>query len=283
MIVATQKPFALLVSELAGETVDLKQLIPDGASPHEFSLAWSGRRQLHEADLIVWGGAGLEPQLAGVIAELPAERVLDTSRVVRHWVMASDCSHRGADEHDHDISHEHSGAIDEREYCRDPHFWLDPRNMLRVADAVRTRLDAMPAIVAEPLADNWQHLMERIAVVDQQAEAALLPLQDRYYVVEHDAYNHFSQRYGLTQPGFLRVGHGMPIGPRSLARLIARADIVCVYTEPEYSADLAQRLARRTGARLAELDPLGSRISLERGYSGFMAQFVETFVHCLEP
>lgn len=279
-VLVSQKPLALLVSELAGDSVELAQLIPDGVSPHEFSLAWSGRRQLNDADLIVWGGAGLEPQLAGVIATLPAERVFDASEAVSHWATASDCHDHH--EHEHRHGHDHRGeAGDGREHCRDPHFWFDPRNMLRVAEALLARLEALSSAEVGHLTESWHSLSERIDTVDRQAEEALSPLRDRYYVVEHDAYNHFTQRYGLAQPGFLRVGHGTPLGPRSLARLTARDDIACVFTEPEYPAELAHRLAGRTGARLVELDPLGSQVSLERGYTGFMAQFVDTVARCL--
>ena len=296
-IVITQKPLTLLVSELAGERATLVQVIPDGASPHEFSLSWSGRRQLADADLVVWGGAALEPQLASVMATLPAGKVFDASAAVTHWPRAVDChehGHEGAHAADgadhvdpghesHDVGHNGSPA------CLDPHFWLNPRNMAAVAEALLERLLTLATVgeaslesVAslERLENSAQALLERIDTLDQQAEAMLAPLVDRFYVVEHDAYNHFSQHYGLRQPGFLRAGHGMPIGPRSFSALLARTDIGCVYTEPEYSPKLAQRLAAHTGATLQELDPLGSRVALAQGYSGFMARFVATFAGC---
>lgn len=287
LIVVTQKPLTLLVSELVGEAAVLMQVIPDGASPHEFSLSWSGRRQLAEADLVVWGGAALEPQLAGVIATLPADRVLDASAAVVSWPVVADCHSHAHEAGSGEPAHRGTGPLhhhdDEPEQCRDPHFWLNPNNMLAVVDMLLERLPPLAAMDAKRLNNAGAELKRRIEALDLQARQVLAPLADRFYVVEHDAYNHFSQHYGLRQPGFLRAGHGMPIGPRSLAALRARTDIGCVYTEPEYSPELARRLAEYTGSPLQALDPLGSQVELALGYSGFMARFVTAFSGCLAP
>lgn len=304
LIVVTQKPLALLLSELLEDSATLVQVIPDGASPHEFSLSWSGRRQLADADLVVWGGVTLEPQLASAIATLPADKVLDASTGVVDWAFASDChshaahsqeqaklpeqkksqssesdsdgsAHVEARHSHHNVNHHHSSR------CVDPHFWLNPHNMYAIAEILLERLAVLTAIDSAQRHNAGQALLGRIEALDQQAHQILAALEDRFYVVEHDAYNHFSQHYGLRQPGFLRAGHGMPIGPRSFSALLARTDIACVYTEPEYSPKLAQRLAAHTGATLQELDPLGSQLDLALGYTGFMTQFVDTFAVCL--
>lgn len=293
-VVITQKPLTLLVSELIADKegmaghVTLKQVIPDGASPHEFSLSWSGRRQLADADLVVWGGAMLEPQLAQVMASLPAGKVFDASSAVTDWPQAVDC-HDNAEDHAGGTEHEGSGHDRHdagHSVCRDPHFWLNPRNMAAVTEALVERLRTLDGTAAKNvdslawLESSAHALLERIDTLDRQAQALLAPLADRFYVVEHDAYNHFSRRYDLRQPGFLRAGHGMPIGPRSFSALLARTDIGCVFTEPEYSPRLAQRLAAHSGATLQALDPLGSQMELAEGYSGFMARFVTTFAGC---
>lgn len=289
LIVVTQKPLTLLLSELVENDATLVQVIPDGVSPHEFTLSWSGRRQLADADLVIWGGAALEPQLVNVIATLPVDKVFDASTAVTDWASSEHChSHSSQSDiagpahadarHSHDrAEHQHHSP------CRDPHFWLNPHNMYAVAGQLLERLAALAAVDVASLNEAGQALLDRIETLDRQAHQILAPLADRFYVVEHDAYNHFSQHYGLTPPDFLRAGHGMPIGPRSFSALLARTDIACVYTEPEYSPKLAQRLAASTGATLRELDPLGSQLELTRGYTGFMVQFVDAFADCLSP
>ncbi len=282
-VVVTQKPLALLVAELAGESVELVQLIPDGTSPHEFNLGWSGRRLLLQSDLVVWGGEMLEPQLAGVIEELSTERTFDASLGELNWVSAADChdhSHdHGNDDHHH---HHHGAAAGGDDSCLDPHFWFNPANMMQMAQRLVGRLVDTQAIPEGQAEARLLAFTARLEAADASARQRLEPLADRYFVVEHDAYNHFTHHYGLSQPGFLRVGHGTPLGPRSLARLMERRDIVCVFTEPEYPPDLARRLAARTGAGLMALDPLGSEVPLDEGYTGFLTRFVADFAGCLE-
>src|SRR5690349_9186038 len=70
-VVATVAPHADLVRQIAGNRVDLIQLIPDGTDSHTFEPRPSDARALREADLIIFNGLHLET---------PSQRLADANR-----------------------------------------------------------------------------------------------------------------------------------------------------------------------------------------------------------
>src|SRR5919198_310208 len=70
-VVTTVAPHADLVREIAGNRVDLVQLIPDGVDSHTFEPRPSDARYLQQADLIIMNGLHLET---------PTQRMADTNK-----------------------------------------------------------------------------------------------------------------------------------------------------------------------------------------------------------
>src|SRR5919205_1274078 len=70
-VVTTVAPHADLIREIAGDRVDLVQLIPDGTDSHTFEPRPSDARFLREADLIILNGLHLET---------PTQRLADANK-----------------------------------------------------------------------------------------------------------------------------------------------------------------------------------------------------------
>ncbi|HYR14629.1 MAG TPA: zinc ABC transporter substrate-binding protein, partial [Mycobacterium sp.] len=71
-VVTTVAPHADLIREIAGDRVDLVQLIPDGTDSHTFEPRPSDAAVLHSADLIVLNGLHLET---------PTQRMADANKM----------------------------------------------------------------------------------------------------------------------------------------------------------------------------------------------------------
>src|SRR5207244_8795713 len=70
-VVTTVAPHADLVREIAGDRVDLVQMIPDGTDSHTFEPRPSDAAFLHAADLIILNGLHLET---------PTQRMADANK-----------------------------------------------------------------------------------------------------------------------------------------------------------------------------------------------------------
>jgi len=171
----------------------------------------------------------------------------------------------------------------------DPHLWLDPALMRVLAAAIgeavaeRAVQKGMNRDEAWGLAERVTgELAERIDGLDAAFVDRLGGYPARTIIVAHDAYRRWESRYGLTTvalhdvdareatPGRIREatrvagGRGVVDGAAESGAGGAVGDggvggggVMTVFTEPQLNASLARRVARQTGARLGELDPLG--------------------------
>ncbi len=135
-VTATTGILAEITERVAGEDMDVVQLIPDGSSPHDFQLSAQDRAELEDSALLASNGAGLE---AGVpVDELDLPGFALTEHVGPLLPSAEAGAHEpGAGEHAGEEVHADEGG--------DPHVWMDPS---RTARALPALADALADAVA---------------------------------------------------------------------------------------------------------------------------------------
>jgi zinc transport system substrate-binding protein len=226
-------------------------IVPPGASPHGHSMRPSEAAALDRAEVVFWMGEGLTPWLAGPVATLAGDAHVVAVRGFREGLTfgAGDAGDQGHD----DRGDTHDGA--------DPHAWLDPANArawLGVIAADLARHDPENAARYEA---NAAEARDELAALQARISARLAPVRDVPYLVYHDAYQYFEARFGLVPEAALSPGDAADPGPARIAALrdLARdAEVVCVFTEPQFDG---RRVAAIFGGAVGHgaLDPLGSR------------------------
>ncbi|MCB1781994.1 MAG: zinc ABC transporter substrate-binding protein, partial [Candidatus Competibacteraceae bacterium] len=156
--------------------------------------------------------------------------------------------------HDHDHGHEAS---------HDLHIWLDPVNAIAMT---REIVSALSEIDPEHQADyqrNGAALIERLGRLNQQLESDLAHVKEQPYVVFHDAYQYFEQRYGLNAVGSVVLDPEQRPGAQRVAEIQARIrdlKVRCVFSEPQFQSALAVTIVSGSGAQQGILDPLGAEL-----------------------
>src|SRR5690606_21125259 len=114
-VVATTTILGDVVANIVGEDARVEVLMPAGSDAHEFQASAAQVSRIHQADLVVVNGLGLEEGLLQVLAAAAADgvRVLEVAPPLDPLPL--------------DDGHDHPGDLD-------PHVWMDP---VRMADAVR--------------------------------------------------------------------------------------------------------------------------------------------------
>lgn len=161
--------------------------------------------------------------------------------------------HAHGDDHAHD--HAHGGV--------DPHAWLDPMNGAAWARTIAAALAEEDPQNAESYRRNADAFAARMAEVAEEAATILAAAADTAVIVQHDAYAHFADRFGLTVAGTIADTEAAAPGAASLSRLSERlkaGGIACIFTEPGQPPALAERLSKDTGVPIAALDPLGTSL-----------------------
>ncbi len=316
-VVVSIAPLHSLVAAVTGDRIAPHLIIPAGQSPHTFSLAPSDARALARADIVFSAGGEpdrfLERSLDSLAGDAVHARLLDmdgvrtlparSGGIWRHDHGAEEPDeHDGqpADGHDdghagaHDNGHEHDQA-EGGEHGEasgqstggsiDPHTWLEPRNAIAFVRGVVRRLVRLDPEHADRYRDNGAAAIERIESIDAALAERLAPVTDRPYLVFHDAYQYFERRYGLTPAGSIVVDPGRPPGARRLSELRERIETQgaeCLFVEPQFEPQIARAIAEGTGARIAELDPLGAGLTPGPDlYPDLLAKLGESLHGCL--
>ncbi|MBL8991466.1 MAG: zinc ABC transporter substrate-binding protein [Phycisphaerae bacterium] len=251
-VVVSIAPLKGLVEALVppGTVVDL--LIPPGASEHGYEIPPGRLAAVATADLVVFVGLGLEPQVDALLGQRPNpnRRVVRFDRVA--GVEADSDDHRHEHEHDETCDHGHAA---------DPHLWLDPVLVEQLVEALAREVDALDtATPRERRAARAQELRAKVRGVHDAYGRSLGPLAGRTIVVGHDAWGRLAARYGLKTVALkgLTAAEPTPGDLRRAIESIGGDATTTVFVEPQLSPAAAERIARATGARVETLDPLGS-------------------------
>ncbi len=272
VVLSSIKPIQLLVAAVADDQVDSQLLLSDAASPHHFYWRPSDQFRLQNADLIVWIGPPLEYFMAKPLALLPAQQSLAL-------VDLADLTHIDHDDHHHDGHDQHAA------HNLDPHLWLNPANAVIMAVGIAEKLAAIDPENASLYRQNAQAFAVDVALLDDAIASKMQAVPSNNYLVMHDAYRHFEQRYGLQAAASVTLNFEYQPGVKhvlQLQRLIDSGQITCVFQEPQLRSPILTRLIDDTAISVGTLDPLASTITVSpQGYRVFMETFSDALYRCI--
>ena len=243
VVLASVHPLALVAASVVPKE-RLKVLVPAGMTPHDFSLRPSDIDLIQSADIIVWSGVDNEPYLRGFAKRWP-EKI---------WLNAADFRTPGM--------------------TSDPHIWFAPTLVKKVQARLAQYLKQDPAPFAASVDQALKHSDERLD-----------GLQSRGFFVFHRAYDHWVNALQLNQLGAFTLSPEQRPGLRTLREMrgqLERGDVVCVFSEPEFSPALVDRLTDGLVIGRGELDPLAMHIQLDtNGYAKMLLDMAEQARQCL--
>ena len=155
------------------------------------------------------------------------------------------------------------------------------------AGAVAEDLARLDPANAETYARNARALQDDLTRLEAEIDARLAPARDKPFVVFHDAYGYFTERFGLMPALSVALGDASAPGAARIAALretVVQGGALCLFPEAQHDPALIARLAEGTQARTgATLDPSGS--SMDPGpalYPALLAGLAGALADCLE-
>jgi zinc transport system substrate-binding protein len=296
-VVASIKPVHSLVAGVMEGVAEPLLLVEGAGSPHSYAMRPSQAAMLEEAPVVFWVGEGMETFLAEPLQSLASDAgtvALEDAEGLtlleyreggvfgEHQDGHEPHGEHGEGGHHHEegddnAGHDHSG--------HDMHIWLDPRNAAAMVDLIATTLFESDPKNAETYAANAKAMKERLAALEEEITAELAPLGDRPFVVFHDAYHYFENRFGLEAAGAITVNPEVDPGARRIAEMqetVRALNAACVFSEPQFEPRIVEVVAEGSDAESGVLDPLGAGI--EDGpelYFELMRGMAASFKTCL--
>ena len=185
----------------------------------------------------------------------------------------------------HNAMHEKDAHLSEGSY--NMHIWLDPVNAAAMARSISSVLAEVDPAHAEIYAANTRVLLHNLEELGATIDAALLPARPKPFIVLHDAYQYFEDRFGLSAAGSIIVGSEHSPSARRIRELrnrVRELGAICVFSEPQFDTRLVEVITENTQARIGVLDPLG--VAVEDGpdaYFTILHDIAASFQNCLTP
>ena len=128
-------------------------------------------------------------------------------------------------------------------------------------------------------------MTDRLIALDRKIRADLEPVRNIAFVTYHNAFPYFTRRYGLNLAGVVEQVPEVSPSPRELSALhktIRGKEVKAIFTEPGETSRLARQIARDSGIKLGELDPLETGELAPTAYEDGMRRNVESLLKALK-
>ncbi|OCQ50679.1 High-affinity zinc uptake system protein ZnuA precursor [Photorhabdus australis subsp. thailandensis] len=283
-VVTSIRPLGFIAAAITDGITDTQVLLPDGASPHDYALKPSDLKKINQADLVVWVGPEMEVFLSKPLAKVPQDKQLALAQLptIKQLLLKNDEDLHEPDQHKHEDGdgHEHHSH---GEY--NMHIWLSPKIVKQAAQAIHDQLLIHYPNKKAALDVNLRKFNAQLTQTDKNIANILKSVRGKGYFVFHDAYGYFEQHYGLTPLGHFTINPEIQPGAQKLHHIrtqLVEQKATCIFAEPQFRPTVINVVAKDTGVRMGTLDPLGSRIVLDKdSYMKFITQLSEQYAGCL--
>lgn len=279
-VLASIQPLAMVARQVLGPQAQVETLRRPGQGLHGWRLTPGQVRELLAADLVVWLGARAEPALARLMQRREGAdlALLSLDGIVRLYGHEHHHAHgfvfaagpANATKHDHDHGHD-TAAGHHHATGLDPHLWLHPQNIARLAEALAARLGVDDRAFQRQLARTRERIQQWLAPFGQQN-----------YISYHDPWGYFATAFSLQRARMVGASASAGASVRrlvELARLLNQPDLDCVLAEPSARRALLERLCG-ADCRMVKVDPLGRGLT-QIGYTEFLERLGRRFRTCL--
>lgn len=231
-------PLYFFTSEITKDRVDVYNITPAGAEPHDYEPTAQDMKRIEDSKLLIMNGGKLEPWGDNVKSLLSGSKTAVVS--VGESVATEELVEDGAT-------------------IRDPHVWLSPKlAKIQVASILASVIVADP-INANFYENNANTLLAKLDNLDQKYTMGLNNCQLSSIVTAHAAFGYLAREYSLLQVAISGLSPDTEPSAKELAEVtsyVKKNNIGYIFFETLVSPKLAETIARETGARTLVLNPL---------------------------
>lgn len=264
-IYASFYPVSELVKMIAGDKFEVKTIIDTSDEPHSFELTSQAMKDLGDADLIAYNGAGMESFIDDLKDNIKNnDKFLDLSA----GLTLLDSSGEGSD----------MTSVN-------PHTWLSIKNAKIMVDNIYRKLSAMDPDNEGYCKENLDKVLSKFDKLDDKFTEELSKVKDKekYFVVSHAAFNYLADDYGLKQVAVTGISPEEEPSAKDLktiADFVKEKNIKTIFFEGKATPKVAETLAKNTGTKTSTLYTMENLDDhmIEKGYFGLMEENLKALV-----
>jgi zinc/manganese transport system substrate-binding protein len=250
-VVTATQDLAAIAQEVGGDKIKVTALAKGYQDPHFVEAKPSFVLTLNKADLLIVVGRDLEigwlpplitqsrnakiqPGAAGYLDPSVNAKILElpTGQITR--------------------------AMGDVHPLGNPHYWLDPENGKRIAQAIAAKLAEMDGANGAYYKQREQDFESRLTAAIQRWKAQLAPYKGLKVVSYHRSWTNFADAFGLDVIGYVEPKPGIPPTPQHTLDVINAMkgqNVKIIMVEPYFDLKTPNSIASNTGGKVLVMPP----------------------------
>ena len=207
---------------------------PQTGCLHDYQLTTEDMKTLEQADVFVANGAGMESFLDKATKQNKNMKVVEASNYK-------------------DINFIKDGDED------NPHVWMSVTYSIAQVKAITAALCEADPAHKDAYRKNALDYCMKLEKLKKEMHEELDDLPHRDIVTFHEAFPYLAKEFKLNIVSVIEREPGTEPTPQELETTIAKVNTLPVkvlFTEPQYSPAAAETIAKETGAKIYQLDPV---------------------------
>lgn len=237
---------------------------------HDYQLTPQDLKTLENADILVVNGAGMESFLDDVISQHPNLQIVDATKGL---TLLEDNTHSHDDhEHDHNHDDEHT-EDDDHDHEYNAHVWVSVTGNIDEVKNISSQLEELNPENKEAYESNTNTYVAKLEDLKTEMHEELDNLPNRDIITFHEAFPYFAEEFNLNIAGVIEIEPDSEPSAKEIEEVIntiRTKNIKSLFTEPQYSAKIAETIATETGATIYELDPIVTGDSNPDAYDDYI-------------
>ena len=222
-------PLYEVARTLAGDTFEVKPIVPLGSDAHAYSPSPADVASISKAALFVYSGAGFEAWAQPLKNTLPTSvKVIDMSQ---HVELLNN----------------------------DPHYWLNIDNMIAMTETMEVEFSKLSPKNKELYHTNALTYMVELKKLKSEYSAGLAQCKSRTLITNHDAFGYLAHANNLKNISIIGLSSDEQPSAKTMANIISlvqKEKIGTIFFEELIDDNVAQTIAKESGARAQPLQPL---------------------------
>ncbi len=207
---------------------------PQTGCLHDYQLTPEDMKLLETADIFVVNGLGMESFLDKVVEARPNLKIINASDTPEITPIMEDGE-------------------------PNPHVWLSITYAIAQVKNISSKLCELDPKHADTYKRHTLDYVDELTTLRDEIHLSLTMLPNKEIVTFHEAFPYLAAEFGLKIAAVIEREPGTEPTPQELAETIEKINslpVKVIFTEPQYSPKAAETIARETGAKIFELDPI---------------------------
>jgi manganese/iron transport system substrate-binding protein len=234
LVVTTVAPLTNIVSNIAGNRLAVKGIIPEGTDSHTFEPRPSDANLLSQANLIIANGLHLES---------PTEKLANASKPKATEIFELGTHTITQDQWLFDFSFPKSKGDP------NPHLWVNTKYAEAYAKLVAQQLTKLDPSGQDYYQTNLKKYLQRLEALDQATRkiVASIPAKNRKLLTYHDSWAYWAREYGFDVIGAIQPADFKEPSAQEVAKLIdqiRQIGVPAIFGSEVYPSKVEEQIAR---------------------------------------